>query len=248
MKAYDLSFSAHLISPEWCAARGTEGVGLLICNLWTGNQSPAGVAVALRYAREAGMLTAGYLVPHAYQTPAYHLSQAKDACGAEWAYLVFVAVDVEKVSDDPPTEQWTQAHLDESIALLELMGQRPIIYTARYFWNSTGLVRPDLPLWNAHYGLDGAPLPVDLGDPGYGGWASCVGHQYQNSHDVDGVTVDSNEFADVWLLGMPATTGPSVPSEAPVVLQPDVPEAEVERLHRERAELHGLVVRARRNE
>jgi GH25 family lysozyme M1 (1,4-beta-N-acetylmuramidase) len=191
MNGLDVSFSAHLVTPAWCAARKAEGWDVLICNAWTGNQSPKGVEQALWDAREAGMITEAYYVPHAFQTPEYHLAKARQAIGAEWEHLRHVYPDVEDIrSGDSIGMQWQPAHLRDSLNLIIAAGGTPGIYTGRGVWLQLGNWQTfnDVPLWDANY-LTREWIP-------YGGWAERYGHQYQGTTNLDGVEVDLNTFTD----------------------------------------------------
>jgi hypothetical protein len=196
MQALDLSYAAPRVTPAWCAARRDEDVELLVCNLWTGRERIAGTEDALRTAREAGLLTAGYVVVHDGRTAEEHWAQAVVAAGAELPYLRFVAVDVEVEPVSVPT-------IRAACDLVAGAGLRPCIYTGRWFWRDR-LGDPhdlaDVPLWAAEYGRPPWQVRLD-----YGGWSpdSLVGHQHAGTHAMGGLQVDANAFRAPWVLAQP---------------------------------------------
>lgn len=192
MRALDVSFDAKSISPEWAKARLDDGWKLLIVNLWTGRTVPDGAQRALQLWREAGGLTAAYIVVHDGVTAAMCVARAKAAAGDEWKRLAFVAVDVE-------LEPITRETIETACALIEQDQLRPAIYTSRWFWQTRLNDSPDLanagrPLWDADYSH-----PPSLDSPNYGGWTARVGCQYRGNKSIDGVTVDLNIFDDAWV-------------------------------------------------
>jgi len=134
------------------------------------------------------MLTAGYTVVNNL-SGVTAINKAATAAGPEWAHLVFVSVDVEVAT--------TAAIVREAVDGLRAQGKLVCIYTGGWFWNSFNLAGQDfsdVPCWLADYdgnpAMDTAPL-AKLGP--------VIGKQYKNSHDVGGVTVDANTFADSFL-------------------------------------------------
>lgn len=206
MKALDLSFDAGKVTPAWAAARLAEGWELLIVNLWTGRQTPAGAADALHVWREAGGVTAAYFVVHDGRSAEDHFRQAHSAAAAEWKHLSFVAVDVEVA----PT---SAATVRAACELVRANGQRPVVYTSVSKWRELCGDVPslrDIPLWDASYGQE----PSLQMRPQYGGWQIRTGHQYQGTTDLDGIAVDLNLFDDVFVLGgdAPAAAPPPTPA------------------------------------
>lgn len=195
MKALDLSFSAPDVTSAWCAARLADGYELLICCLWTGIEQIQGSAAALRNWREAGGKTAGYVAVHDGRPASEHVAAAQLAALSEWAHLSFVAVDVEV---DTTSVETVLAACD----LIAKSGQRPIIYTGKWFWDghmSDPQNCTQYPLWDAHYGI-----PPSLDAPGYGGWLARVGHQHTDDVVLDGITCDLNLFDTSFVNGSSA--------------------------------------------
>lgn len=84
-------------------------------------------------------------------------------------------------------------------------GERPMIYSGSYFWESTGLGNRyvDRLLWTAHYTSNPCPLIADS-------WSDWQFWQYTDSGSVDGVegNVDRNVFdGDAAALASVAETG-----------------------------------------
>ncbi len=226
MKALDISGGAAHVTSQWCADRIAEHYQLLVCNLWGGASSYAKTEQALQLWRAAGGLTSGYYVPHAYQTASHHLNAAVAAAGSEWDYLgeglpanmPAVWIDVEDIramaqkqaGHYPMPDQWTAAHLQESIDLVRSMGKAPGIYTNGAAWNPAQLGNgfSDLPLWVADYNLDPA---IDLRFP-FGGWSVAFAKQWQGTTDLSGVAVDISTFPDV---AVPDVVAPDVVAPGP---------------------------------
>jgi hypothetical protein len=213
MLGLDVSFSALRVTPEWCAARRAEGYELFVGDLWTGNRPVPGIEQAMRTWREAGGKIAGYFCAHDATPLETHFQAAKKSAGAEWNNLRFVAVDVEI---DPASEQGVLAACQRVVD----EGKRVVLYTARWFWVGR-MGDPQscatYPLWDAHYGVH-----PTLEAPGYGGWSGKVGHQYQDTTDLEGVDVDINVFDDNFVNGV----NENVPIQVP-----EVSDAEVQQLH-----------------
>lgn len=189
MRAVDLSFSR--VSPDWCRIRRLEGFDMFIQCLWLGgHQDNSGIrAVAqanLKDAREAGFITAGYLNTNPWFEAAISLAEAQRNAGAEWDSLAYVFNDVEI---DGVTEAQIKAHCEAITAAQKKIS----IYSAKWFWDKIGNPKwpwlLDYPLWAAQY--DGDPkAPIRL----FGPWKEVFGKQYQGTTNLDGVSVDLNEF------------------------------------------------------
>lgn len=190
MKGIDVSFSR--VDKGWCERRLAEGYRVFVQCLWAGGYANnAGVrAVAeanLRAARDAGLITAGYLNTNPWFPAATSLLESKKNAGAEWAHVGVVFNDIEIAG---VTEAQVQAHTDAIVA----EGKAVALYSARWFWNWWALSLGHLavfaePLWYAAY--DGNPT---IGNPGFGIWTAVIGKQYTNTTLLDGVNVDLNEF------------------------------------------------------
>lgn len=189
IKALDFSSGALSVTPSWCAARIAEGITLAIADLWSGRSTFPGAEQALRYWRDAGGVTAGYLCVHDVQPAAYHVERAKAAAGAEWAHLAFVAIDVEVY---PTSAETVRAAAD----LIAANGLRAIVYSSPYDWQVlVGADMPDLLEWVAEYDSN-----VDLAPAFAGG--TVVGHQYQGSTVLDGILVDYSVFREEFVMDM----------------------------------------------
>lgn len=190
--ALDLSFSAKLVTTEWCLNRQAQGWEMLIVDAWTGSQSPELVDHALRTWRETGHPIAAYYVPHAYRPAPEHFDRAREAIGDEWEHLEFLAIDVESIGSYPMPEQFNYGHLRHSVELIQANNMKPIAYTSRNQWYALGNPEwlADLPLWDASYGTE---ISLELPVP-YGGWTTRAMHQYQNDTYIAGIATDLNFF------------------------------------------------------
>jgi len=146
LKGLDLSFAQP--SQAWWNKRYTEGWRVLVQDAWTGVVQPTPTLVNLNRARTAGFITAAYVVVNNLPG-ATSVGWARQACGAEWDYLNFVAVDVEV-----PT---TIKSIEEALFEVTRLGKKRCIYTSKNAWkvvNSTTRFSQEW-LWNAYY--DGDP-------------------------------------------------------------------------------------------
>ena len=169
------------------------GIGLIIPGAWHGDAHGINPRCKddLRLAREAGLHTATYTVLDSPQgtTAAGAVQKARQVCGEEWEHLSFVAVDVEVTGITIP-------EIATALTEVERMGQRPIIYTAYWFWHDR-FGNPDnfkdVPLWNAYYDKD---PDFDFAHLPYGGWTvdDVVGTQYEGTTTFAGVEMDRNSF------------------------------------------------------
>ena len=197
MKALDISYGSAKVTAAWCQARRSEGYQLLVADLWSGSKGFPAAAQALRRWREAGGVTAGYLVIHRYRNLDEHYAGAKASAGDEWDKLAFVAVDIERVDRNSALPgQATPEMTRQACDRIAAEGLRPIVYTSHGMW--TGIMGPsqalsDQPLWDAHYGTATKPIPANLTvSPGYGVWTVRTGHQFKDTTDVDGIPCDLN--------------------------------------------------------
>jgi len=148
---------------------------VLVQNLWPGGWADAEAyrRVAepnLRDARQAGMLTAAYLVASPWHGPDVNLAEARRRAGGEWEHLKALFVDVEAIQWEEgvyfPSPEQTWELLEACAATGLPVG----LYTGRWFWaryygDDAHPRWRRWPLWNALY----SPAPV-LGGPGYGPW------------------------------------------------------------------------------
>ena len=187
MKGLDLSFAQP--SQAWWNKRYTEGWRVLVQDAWTGVVQPTPTLVNLNRARTAGFITAAYVVVNNLPG-ATSVGWARQACGAEWDYLNFVAVDVEV-----PT---TIKSIEEALFEVTRLGKKRCIYTSKNAWkvvNSTTRFSQEW-LWNAYY--DGDP-DFDFFLNPYGGFAKLAGEQYQGTTNLDGYSVDLNNFSAAFI-------------------------------------------------
>lgn len=207
MKAIDASFS--LIPESAFHHFKVEGYDLFIQGLWTALVVPGNPLGNLRAAKAAGLKIAAYIAINGSRPGNEHVDKGRDAAGDLWEDLEFVAVDVEVVGIQ-------LKHIQQAIARVQSLNQRPVIYTGRWFWidrlgNPQTFAR--YPLWTADY--DGKPV---IEPPGYGGWVKAVGKQYQGSMRLHGVTVDLNVFRDDFFQE-DSVTPPNLPRESLVVVR-----------------------------
>lgn len=199
VKGLDLSFSPT--TPEWWARRRTEGYEIAGQCLWTGgyqnNDQLREVAEPnLRYARESGFTTFGYVNAGPWFAAEQCIAEAKRNAGAEWEPRLPIAVDVEidGVAEDGVQEMCEGLHREID---------KVCIYSARWFWvGHLGDPQWDwlvtLPLWVAQY--DGRP---DLeGLTTFGPWQrdAVVGKQYRGTTVIEDVAVDLNVFDGDWFI------------------------------------------------
>ena len=180
---------------------------------WHGLSANPYVEDILLDARDLGLGTATYAVVNA-RDGKQTIGLARDACGAAWPHLSFVAIDVE-------IRGVTLQIIRDARKHIEVLGQTPWLYSARWFlswWAQELGSSPNagfmegLPLWYALYNgradLDSDP---DLGL--WGPWRGPVaGHQYTGSTSAYGTTVDFNVF-DSELVRR--TTPPASPPPPP---------------------------------
>ena len=169
------------------------GIELVIIGSWHGDAHSVNPHCKedLRLARAAGRYTATYTVLDSPQgtTAAGAVQKARQVCGDEWEHLSFVAVDCE-------VDGITIPEIATALAEVERMAQRPIIYTAHWWWvghfgNPDNF--KDVPLWNAYYDQD---PDFDFARLPYGGWTidDVVGEQYTGTTTFAGVEMDRNSF------------------------------------------------------
>ena len=187
MKGLDLSFSQP--TQAWWNKRYAEGYRVMVQDAWTGVISSAPMLINLNRARTAGFITAAYVVVN--QLPgATSVGWARNACGAEWDYLNFVAVDVEVST--------TVEAVRGALAEIRRLGKKPCIYSSKHSWGVVGnttLFKTEW-LWNAYY--DGDP-DFDFFLNPYGGFTKLAGEQYQGTTNFDGYSVDMNNFSAAFI-------------------------------------------------
>ena len=166
------------------------GIELIIPGAWHGGSANPKCRDDLKLARAEGLYTGTYAI--VTTDGKFAIDRAYDVCGAEWKHLSFCAVDMELDGGSVPQ---VRAAIDRVIEL----GQRPIIYTAHWFWHGR-FGNPDdfkdIPLWNAYYDKD---PDIDFGSLPYGGWTDVVGEQYIGTHIFEGLEMDRNTFIRVFI-------------------------------------------------
>lgn len=194
MKAFDLSRYSTGNKPvsdvDILTLRDTYRCQLGVVGLWHGLEAYDAAHKTLVGIRSAGMLTAGYIALSPSRGGAEQVALGKAIAGDEWPALNFVAIDVE-------VDGVTVPQIREALDAVQSAGQRPIVYTAKWYWtgpfgDSTAFA--NYPLWDAYY--DNDPTPA-FNHP-YGGWtmASLVGDQFTNTTNVGSIAVDFNIFSD----------------------------------------------------
>lgn len=164
----------------------------------------------LERANRVGFIIASYAVVYPGVPSAATIETAKRMCGSFWSELSFVAIDCE-------TDGITESQIFGMEEALRRENQRPILYTAHWFWHGrfgNSQAFRHLPLWNAYY--DQEP-DIDFAKAPYGGWTleDVVGEQYAGTTQLAGVTVDRNSFRADFVQPAPPPAAPEdVPTEA----------------------------------
>ena len=166
------------------------GIELIIPGAWHGGSANPKCRDDLKLARAEGLYTGTYAI--VTTDGKFSIDRAYEVCGSEWKHLSFCAVDMELAGGSVPQ---VRAAIDRVIEL----GQRPIIYTAHWFWHGR-FGNPDdfkdIPLWNAYYDQD---PDIDFDSLPYGGWTDVVGEQYIGTHIFEGLEMDRNTFVRVFI-------------------------------------------------
>ena len=154
----------------------------------------------LSAARQAGFKVAVYvwLPPDDVTDTSALMALAKEACGDEWAYVRFVAFDIEAHANVQLHPVNPDARLAN--AMSHVLGEKPaVIYSSQSMWlklmgNSKTFRK--FPLWEAYYdGDERLSVPPRFPD----GWVFRAMKQYAGTSDVAGLVVDLN-IADTVLL------------------------------------------------
>jgi hypothetical protein len=200
MKGLDLSFSEG--SAAWWKRRFAEGYRVAVQDLWTGGSTSEGfrgiAARNLRRAREAGFIVCGYTNVAPWNSGKVAFDKAVEFAEDEWPNIAAVFVDVEIAAHNGQSIR--EADIRQCLELVTAAGKRTAIYSAQWFWvghlgNPLWQWLREYQVWNANY--DGDP-DVDFSKAPWGPWveADIMGEQFQGSTDIEGVTVDLNEFRD----------------------------------------------------
>lgn len=201
MKAVDVSVYSRAISAGQWQTIKDDGYELAIVGLFHGRTVNSYAKQQLPGAIEAGLEVAAYVLiaPWTGWTGPQQVAAGMAQAQAFKNKLRFVAIDVEA---DGVTGKMIRDALD---AVKEL-GQRPIIYTGRWWWvyhfGDSQLFK-DFPLWTAQYPFFLPDEPENLLDwvVLYGGWTreSLVGWQYTNTTQLHGVNVCKDWFNSEWV-------------------------------------------------
>ena len=194
--AADVSvYTGAVSSDEWIHAKQAvsgPSLELAIVGSWHGLETNIYAESTLQAARQAGLLTATYIVLNA-RSGQETIQVGLAACGKQEVPLLgFVALDIE-------LRGVTEKIITDALAEIRAHNLRPIIYTGAWFWKGR-LGNPDwacgTPLWTSSYNgqrtLDDPALP-------YGPWKTCVGHQYVGSDSSLGFSADLSVFSLEWI-------------------------------------------------
>ena len=222
MKGLDISFSKP--SQQWWEDRRAEGFEAMVQNLWTGGFASndgikAVAATNLKRARLANYITSAYAnsSPPDWWSLKIQMDNIRANAGAEWGNFKDIAVDVE-------IPRTTQARVFQLADALNAAGKdADVLYTARWFWvghmgNSQDIAWRRFRLWSAHY--DWNP-DIDFGSAPYGPWrvSDLVGEQYAGTTNIEGQSIDLNNFISDWPSRSQPPLEPPVepPREEPIV-------------------------------
>lgn len=194
---------ASLELARWQAAYA-QGYRLVVVQAWGGR--PVGMgpnpicSQQLSAARQAGFKVAVYvwLPPDDTTDTSALMALAKEACGDEWAYVRFVAFDIEASANVQLHPTNPDARLAD--AMSHTLGEKPaVIYSSQSMWKKLMLDSKtfrQFPLWEAYYDRDERlSVPPRFPD----GWVFRAMKQYAGTSDVAGLVVDLNT-ADTVLL------------------------------------------------
>lgn len=199
----DLSFS-RIPDVGWVERRRAEGIKVIFQCVWTGgyasNEDVRAVAASnLSKIRAGGVIPAVYSNAAPWRTPDLWLSESLTNMGVATQYVKHVMVDVEITAYEEPRYP-TPAAVREFIGMWESRGYRVCTYSADWYlgrWVTwlgkaadINFGRPYIP---AQY--DNSPALVT---PRFS-MGPLAGKQYRNSHDVEGVTVDSLSVSNDYL-------------------------------------------------
>jgi len=140
-------------------------------------------------AREAGLLISAYHVVAPERPADSQMDRFFEALGQRRSDLPLV-LDVE-LSRDVSSEGITSCVQECAEAVEDETGRRPVIYTARWFWDRHVEDRPEwlnYDLWVAHYGVEEPTLP--------GSWETWTFWQHSDHGQVAGIgpATDLNWF------------------------------------------------------
>lgn len=187
LQAIDISKYQGKPSRSWWRELKADGWELAIVGSWHGLSANEHVAINLANARAAGLKIATYVALNNRPGDAA-VRMAKSLIGGVlWDSLSFVAIDCE-------VDGITNSIIEDAIQEVGKLKQRPIIYTAHWWWvghygDEQGFSH--IPLWNAFYDQD---PDIDFSRRPYGGWSDVVGEQYTGTTQLLGIGVDKNTF------------------------------------------------------
>jgi len=211
MLAIDISYWTGNVSVETFRKFKEAGYELVIVGLWHGASINGHAYHQVENALVAGLHVAGYAALSGLYSPELQIGWSQAALQDDvdtnpfWSQLKFVAVDVELVGVSPQD-------IITAVNTVRSLGQRPIVYTARWFWLErlgNPCILQDVPLWNAFY--DGDP-DVDFPMFPYGCWERTIGYragqathgligeQYIGTTTIFNTVVDVNWFDPAYVL------------------------------------------------
>lgn len=202
MRGIDVSVYSGEISPEQWQKIKADGYELVVVGLFHGRTVNRFAGQQLSGAIQAGLEVAGYVLiaPWTGWTGPQQVAAGMAEAQAYKDKLRFVAVDVE-------IDGVTGKMIRDALDTVKELGQRPIIYTGRWWWvyhfGDSQLFK-DYPLWAAQYPFFLPDEPENLLDwvTLYGGWTreSLVGWQYTNTTQFHGVNVCKDWFNGEWVM------------------------------------------------
>lgn len=196
--------TGFVLTLDQCARIKADGYAGIVVQLWSGIARNDLAEQTLANAITAGLKTAGYIALNRTYGGWEHVMNGKVAAGAEWPYLNFVAIDCE-------VDGITVALVRDAVSQVIALAQRPVIYTAKWWWVGSFANITDfsnVPLWNAFY--DGDP-DFDFAANPYGGWTTAIeaGEQYQGSttfsYGGTEFSADINAFRSDFIAQGPGT-------------------------------------------
>lgn len=195
IQGIDLSVYQGDIPQATWDALADAGQEVAVVGSWHGLSANPYAERNLERADRTGMAIATYVALNSGNGAAA-VHSGLDACGAMEPKLRFVALDceIDGITDDI---------IESALALVENQGHRPVIYTARWWWQGHYGDRTTfsyLPLWNAYYDAD---PDIDFPHASYGDWGlgQLMGEQFTGSTELVGVTVDRNTFRQEFIEG-----------------------------------------------
>lgn len=199
-----LDLSGYDLSTIDAACMKASGVSGVILGVFSGSNSPHGMADAGEALQKAGIPILGWygLV---YFGSAYGSTRditwaaqlAKDfKTPRVWIDCEIDAYQVGFTDTTPCTPASRILEIKDNISIVEMAGKEAGIYSAPWWWiPNTGNYKgfSDRPLWFANYGPGGAPqVPLEILPQTFGGWTKATVHQYTSILNICGRGRDAN--------------------------------------------------------